>query len=124
MTQITPAQRRALSRARKPWLEVIDDCQKVAYDLGLSIELRDPRAPHWQICLLTKLGVRIVVYPYRANRSHQFPRARDENSQDKQAADEVMRALAFHVRNKPWFSFPNLTPAGIALRAEMEKENG
>jgi len=99
-------ERRALAKARKPWHDVINECQSFATARGLKCEVRDPRSPQYQICRLTGDGVRLVVYPHRAPGMHYVARARDENSRDKDAAKRMLIEMGFYVKHKlHWFMY-------------------
>ena len=94
-------EQRALKKALKPWLDTIEWCKKIAEDFGLVCEVRDPRAPHYQIFKLSGPGVCIIVYPYKCpSASGHLPRARDQNSKDKAQATIILAALGLHVRNR------------------------
>lgn len=80
-----------LTKHQKPWKDEIAMLYAIAEREGLSIELRNPVAPEYQIARLTCDGVCIVVYPHTTRSTfNQHARVRDENSKDKEKAEAIM----------------------------------
>jgi hypothetical protein len=96
---------RALLKARKEWSDTIALVQQFAAEHHLTVELRNPSAPEYQIARLTGEGVRLIVYPHQQTNGTRHARIRSENSADVAKAETLMVASGMHVNNRPdiWF---------------------
>lgn len=80
-----------LTKEQKKWSVEIAILREFAEREGLSVELRNPVHPEYQIARLTGEGVRLVVYPHTVSSTrNRHARVRNENSKDKSKAESIL----------------------------------
>lgn len=82
-----------LTKEQKPWRESINVLKAFAEKLGLTVELRNPSCPEYQLARLTCDGVRLIAYPHKTTAGNHHVRIRNEHSKNVAKATEIMKAL-------------------------------
>lgn len=103
-----------------PWQAIRAKLAAFAETHGLTVEARNPGAPQYQIALLTKDGVRLVVYPHTTQSTgHCHARIRDENSRDKATADRLMALSGLWIKHRgAWTAYKYQSPADLPAAGE------
>jgi hypothetical protein len=89
-TENTPPK---LTKAQKEWATEIGILRAFAEKDGLTVELRNPEAPEYQLARLTCDGVRLIAYPHRTTAGNYHIRIRNENSKDRAKAQTIMEHM-------------------------------